>query len=509
MHIEREIKLRLPPGAARRFWRLARASRRARRRQVSSVYYDTSGERLRRSGVALRLRRDGKRWLQTLKLESTPAAGFAARAEWELPAPRGRLELGAFPRAEVMAATGLDLARLEGQLKPLFETRFVRRSAPVAIDSATRAEICVDQGRVAAGERSEPISELELELTAGDAAALLRYASGLAKSLALELEFESKAERGYRLAAGETFPPPRKWRRPALGELATPSESFGALFAAALAQAGANARGVVHGRDAEYLHQMRVGLRRLRSVLRAFRALVPKAAARPLVKRLRELMPSLGAARDWDVFCEGLVHIGMQAPDRAQALAALLARARGRRAVARRHARQTAGSPRLQAFLLRALQWVNDAPWGAHAGSAERSLARFAAGSLERLHARALKQARDIDWGDAERCHRLRIRMKRLRYACDFFAPSFAGAAARPYLKRLGALQDILGDLNDIAVARRLLAELAPRASGAGLAAAAIYVRQTLAERERTLVASLEPAWASFEKRRPFWRPAR
>jgi CHAD domain-containing protein len=99
--------------------------------------------------------------------------------------------------------------------------------------------------------------------------------------------------------------------------------------------------------------------------------------------------------------------------------------------------------------------------------------------------------------------------MKRLRYACDFFAPSFAGAAARPYLKRLGALQDILGDLNDIAVARRLLAELAPRASGAGLAAAAIYVRQTLAERERTLVASLEPAWASFEKRRPFWRPAR
>ena len=57
--------------------------------------------------------------------------------------------------------------------------------------------------------------------------------------------------------------------------------------------------------------------------------------------------------------------------------------------------------------------------------------------------------------------------MKRLRYACDFFAASFAGAAAQPYIKRLRALQDILGDLNDIAVARRLLAEIARLAGGA------------------------------------------
>jgi CHAD domain-containing protein len=266
---------------------------------------------------------------------------------------------------------------------------------------------------------------------------------------------------------------------------------------------------------------MRVGLRRLRSALRAFRALVPKAAAKPLVKRLRALMPSLGAARDWDVFCEGIVGVSTQAPERAPAMAALLARARGKRSVARRRARLTASSPKLQAFLLRALRWVTDAPWRSRAAGAERSLARFAIEALDGLHAPALKQARGIDWGNAERRHRLRIRMKRLRYACDFFAPSFPGAAARPYLKRLGALQDILGDLNDIAVARRLLSEigvrrarsraakLAPRGSDATVVAAAARVRQTLAERERTLVASLEPAWATFEKRRPFWRLAR
>jgi inorganic triphosphatase YgiF len=505
MQVEREIKFSLTPAAARRVARRVRPAGPWRRRMVFSAYYDTANERLRRAGVALRLRRDGTRRLQTLKAESA-TAGLSARAEWEMPAPRGKLDLGAFPREEILAATGLDVARLASRLRPRFETRFSRRSAPLIVDGATRAEISVDRGYVAAGERREPISEVELELKSGDTASLLRYAAALAKPLGLALEFESKAERGYRLVAGEIFPPPRKWRRPRLRELATPAEAFAAVFAAALTQAGANAHGVVHGRDAEYLHQMRVGLRRLRSALLAFRDLVPKKAAKPIAGRLRGLMPSLGAARDWDVFCEGLVRIGMQAPERAPAMAPLLARARAKRGGARRRARATAASRKLQTFLLRTLRWVNSEPWKARAHDSEGSLGAFAAASLERLHGKALAQAQDIDWRDPGQRHRLRIRMKRLRYACDFFAASFAGAAAQPYIKRLAALQDILGDLNDIAVARRLLAEIAPRGSAPGIAGAAAHTRHTLAVRERMLVISLEAAWAAFEKRRPFWK---
>src|SRR6266571_1100871 len=177
----------------------------------------------------------------------------------------------------------------------------------------------------------------------------------------------------------------------------------------------------------------------------------------------------------------------------------------GKRAAARRRAHETAASPKLQAFLLRALRCVNARPWKRRMEKAERSLGAFAASALERLHRKTLKQAQDIDWSDPERRHRLRIWMKRLRYACDFFASSFAGVAARPYIKRLEALQDILGDLNDVAVARRLLTEIAPPGSAPELAAA--YTRLTLATRERMLVVSLRAAWAAFEKRRPFWRP--
>jgi len=496
MQVERELKFSLTSAAARRVARQVHPAGPWRRRMVSNTYYDTQNERLRRAGVALRFRRDGKRTLQTLKAETSGAGGFSARAEWEIPAPRGRLDVAAFPREEILAATGLDLGRLATQLRPRFETHFARRSAAVRVDGGTRAEVCVDRGYVAAGGRREAISEIELELKAGDSGSLLRYAAQIAKPLGLALEFESKAERGYRVAAGAAFPAPRKWRRPRLGELATPSEAFSAVVAAALTQAGANARGVAQGTDPEYLHQMRVGLRRLRSALVAFRGLAPKKAAKPIAERLRALMPPLGAARDWDVFCEGLVRQGTQEPERAPALAPLLASARAKRASARRHARRAAGSPELQAFLMRSLHWVNDGRWKTVRKN-EGPLGEFAAAALERLHRKTLKAARKIDWTDPARRHRLRIRVKRLRYACDFFAASFAGAAAQPYLKRLAALQDILGDLNDISVARRLLGELALPAG---------HVRQALAARERTLVISLEAAWTTFEKHRPFWK---
>ena len=147
-------------------------------------------------------------------------------------------------------------------------------------------------------------------------------------------------------------------------------------------------------------------------------------------------------------------------------------------------------------------------PWKAKSRRTEGVLGAFAAAALARLHRKALAQAGNLDWGDPGERHALRIRMKRLRYACDFFAPSFAGATAQPYLKRLAALQDILGELNDIAVARRLLTVIAPRGCARAVAAAAARVRHALGVRERMLVTSLEAAWSAFEKRRPFWLPS-
>ena len=502
MQIEQEIKFRVSPQAARRVWRLVPLASVPLRQEFVGIYYDTRSERLRRAGVGLRLRREGRRWMQTLKVESAAHAGLAARAEWESEAHGRLLDVGAFPREAIMAATGLDLQRVAPKLRPLFETRFVRRRAMIELPGGSRAELCVDRGYIAAALRREVLLEMELELKAGDARSMIRLAEKLARPLALEIEFQSKSQRGYRLASGHPAEAPYKWSRPAIAESATPGESFALLFGAALRQIGINARGVLTSRDLEFLHQMRVGLRRLQSALRAYRGLVKRSDAKPLARELHRIVPPLGAARDWDVFCDWLASEAKTAGREAVAVRALLVRARRRRAAARRGARDTIASWRFQRFLLRALRWLLEAPWSRKAAARNAPLYEFGGRSLERLHHKAVKDAYGLDWRDATQRHALRIKVKRLRYASGFFAGSFPRASVRSYLKHLQALQDILGELNDVAVARRLVRELAQPGAGAN------YVRRALAARERALIASLEPAWTAFGKRAPFWHRA-
>jgi triphosphatase len=90
--------------------------------------------------------------------------------------------------------------------------------------------------------------------------------------------------------------------------------------------------------------------------------------------------------------------------------------------------------------------------------------------------------------------------VKRLRYACDFFSGCFPHQAVLPFIARLASLQDTLGELNDVAVGKRLLAQIALAGEGSA-------VRRWLAARERELIGSLEPAWSAFAAKRPFWQP--
>jgi triphosphatase len=463
-HIEREIKLGLMPQALPRLARLAPS-----RRSVASVYYDTARQDLRRAGIALRLRRDGRQWLQTLKAQSSQHAGFAARSEWELPVRGKALEPQAFPREEIRNVTGIDLARLAGRLRPVFETRFVRRSGLVQVDGKASAELAIDRGRIVAGRRQEPISEVELELISGDTGALLSFA----EALALPLAYESKAERGYRLAAGHSAGP-RRWRMPECDPSAPAGTAFAALFAACLMQVGTNAAGMLRSRDPEYLHQLRVGLRRLRSVLQAFAPLLQ--GEKPLKRALRRLTPVLGRARDADVFVETLESL--------DAASSALRAARAYRGRSRSDALEVVRSPEFRAFLFQALRWLQGEPWV----DLDKPFSVFARERLEKLHRKALRGAQ---LERAKRRHKLRIRIKRLRYGAEFFAPCFPPQAVEPYAKALRGLQELLGKLNDLAVARGLARELNVRLPAG------------VARRERTLIEKLRETWTGFRERTP------
>ena len=252
--------------------------------------------------------------------------------------------------------------------------------------------------------------------------------------------------------------------------------SFAPLFSAALAQVEVNARGVAQSEAPEFLHQLRVGLRRLRTVQRAFRDVIPRRSTKPLRRALQEFKPALGTARDWDVF------LANSAVPRE-----IVPVARRKRAAAWRKARAALSKRAFAEFRLRARHWARATP------CKDSVSTDIAASALQRFHRKALEAARGVEWRNEKRRHALRIRIRRLRYACEFFAPFFPGTHYAAYLKRVKALQDLLGELNDIAVARKLLKEMKAEPP------------KPLQRREARLISVLGPAWAAFEKSRTFW----
>ena len=447
---ETEIKLALPPAAQRAFLRhsLLREGERLPPRKLLNVYYDTPALDLHREGVALRARRQGRGWLQTVKRAGEAAGGLAVRPEWEQPY-RGRFDFAAIDDAPLRAL--LERHRVRSRLAPVFETVFTRLAWRLAPAPGSAVLLVLDRGWIEAGDRREAISEVEIELERGDPAHLFSLARALAADLPVQPEIRSKAERGYRL--GQDIPlSPLKAAPVTLKAAQRPLEAFRAIAAACLAQLQWNALGAAEA-DPEYIHQMRVALRRLRSALRTFRPALPEGFEAAVVPSIRVLARSLGHARDWDVLAGEIVGPAREFfvdDARLATLAASVARARGQ---AREAARAALASREQALFLLDFAARLHAAAGAPMDGD----LAGFAPRRLDRLHRRAMALARAAREDDPAGLHALRIGVKRLRYAIEFFAPLYPARKVRAALGALTALQDSLGALNDLSRAGPLL----------------------------------------------------
>jgi len=225
---------------------------------------------------------------------------------------------------------------------------------------------------------------------------------------------------------------------------------------------------------ADGLHQMRVGLRRLRSALQLFKDAI--RLPDDLALELRWLVSVLGPARDWEVFC------GITLPQlivRSAAKADLALLQKEAMAIAQeqaREARAAVQSPRYGSLLSALNLWLDKRAWRddlhVTAGAAGRGkqampLAVFASTRLVRRHRSLVRCGARLDVGDPATHHRLRIAVKRARYTVEFFRSLYPAKAIRRYLKTLDVLQDSLGSLNDMAVACTLLDALATSPRGA------------------------------------------
>lgn len=474
---------------------------RAQTRLLHSVYYDTAEHDLAVRGMALRVRRVGSQWIQTFKCGGAVEAGLHQRHEFEAPATAQLLNVQA-----LLATPATDLfadAEFRERLTPVFVTEFRRTRWNVVVGPGSTAELALDLGQITAGERTEPIQEIEIELLEGDAAHLLSFAHALLDALPLRLENASKAERGYALQAARPRTPARA-TTPALAPKAPVADGFHAIAANCVAQLLGNDRGVLESDDPEYIHQARVAIRRLRSAFSLFRPFVPRESLGDLPDRFRALAEVLGAVRDWDVFVtETLPPVRDRLGD-VPGLAEIEARAIALGAARRTDARAAVAAPGYGHLLLDFLARLRARPWAANAADAATGDLRACARAvLRRQYKRVRRRGNAADRDDANSLHALRIEIKKLRYAVEFLAPLFPAKAVRRFVRGTAGLQEILGRLNDEAVTDRLLQSLGD--TDAELSHATGIVRGWAHARAEAGLARFDAAWRAFEKLDPFW----
>jgi inorganic triphosphatase YgiF len=511
---ETELKLLVAPGdlgPLRRHPRLrALAQGPPSTRRVLSTYFDTEDLDLLRAGFGLRLRRVGRATVQTLKARAAHQAGLFVRGEWEAPV-RGRTpDLAAIPDAALRE----ELARLVGP-RPLAARLWtdVRRTRRVLRDEAFEILCDLDVGEVRTAAQSLPICELELELVRGEPAALFDLAIEIQETLALRPAIEDKAERGFALLGGEGLAA-RGAARPELTPESTLDDALAEIMAACTGQIALHEAAAREGEDPEGVHQMRVAVRRLRSALALFDGVIPDAQSADFEIELRWLADALGEARDLDVFLDETLAPLVAASPGDPALKRLREVARELRDERQSALRTALDSPRLPRLLLRLGRWTVARDWRAQDLSADSARlfapARALAGELLARRRRKLRRlgARLEELSPAEK-HRLRIQVKKLRYAAEFFAGLYPQPRTRRAIRRLARLQDVLGHLNDRATADtlldRVLTRLGREARPEHHRAAGLVSGWTARGAEAQL-GRLERRWASVEKSRPFWR---
>lgn len=476
-------------------------------RATRSIYFDTRDHRLRRAGIALRLRATPEGWEQTVKLGLGPAQGLANRLEHEVMLEQPVPDLRRFADAELRRTLRQTVGR--AKLRAQFETDVARETHAWHSDDGSVIELVLDQGEVRAKERRATLRECELELKAGPAHALLNAAATLLTDVPFTLGTMSKAECGYRLLTGESVaatPPPPATPLPkgmpgCLDVLRARGEAITAEILRRWQQ-------TLTGDDPEGPHQLRVNLRRLRSLLRAFRPLTKDDTLKRMEREARDVGRVVGRLRDADVALSDIV-APVQA-DSANGTSAALD-------VLQHHL--AAQREALRAEVRASLQ---DAAWSwfkLHCALfgllierqplKKKAAARPAISFAPKAIGKRWNAVRE--WGDAldhlsdEERHEMRKVLKTLRYTIEIFADLYPKQATKPYLKRLKALQDRFGYLNDVTLAHELAKDPTLATAQAELRDAA---RSVLAWHEAQTGASRDEMiarWRELEGEAKFW----
>ncbi|WP_157967039.1 CYTH and CHAD domain-containing protein [Elioraea thermophila] len=506
------FEFRLDPSAVPALLRHPAIARRregrARSSSVTLLWHDAADGRLAEAGVLVVLETRGRSRVERLERilpgsadRLDPARPLPVLAEAPSVGPVGPAVL------DQAALAGIDPAPLSALAAAVGKRTEIRLGGPTPLTLTLHA----GHLRTLAAER--PFARVRLSAPASARAEVATLLRALTETVPLAVPHVSLGEEARALALGL---PARPLRRGAPDLAAAETVEEGAIRAIghlALALAGAGPV-AAEGKDPEGVHQSRVAIRRLRSVITVFKAAIACPVMDELKARAGEIARTLGPARDWDVFLtETFPPVREAFAERREILglgkAALEARAQAYRAV-----RALLEGPGFRLFLLDVALALAERPWRNLAEEGEAAEARaalldgplgaFAVAALDKRYKRIRRDGEGFAALDIPALHALRIDAKRLRYAGELFAPLYPEKKVRRFLKSLAALQDALGHLNDGAVAGALLE--AVTAKETARARAIGIVEGWVARGAATAREDAAEAWEEFLDREPFWR---
>jgi inorganic triphosphatase YgiF len=512
---EIEVKLELVPASVRDFKEIPLLRRVKPIQPVGkgenqvSVYFDTENQKLRKNGLMLRVRREGRHFRQRIK--AALDSGSIERDEWEAEIA------GKGPDLDQAGGTALEAhltGKLRRRLKPLFETRVNRTVYPLVANGHAIA-LTLDRGTIETGKRSLPLCEIELELKRGSAAQLFEVARALTQSLPARLAVKSKSERGYELIDGEEEKPVKATHVALPPEVRT-RDAFRIVGLACLRQIVNNDAALNKG-DPEAVHQMRVGLRRLRAAMSLFAALLRDSQTASIKKELKWLAGELGPARELEVLVSRVVAPVKRQRRRWRGMPSLSQEIAERRDAALARAQTAVQSPRFRSLTLEVAAWLEAGLWTKPQDDLIRDrgdlpIEEFAFEQLARRWRKVRKKGSVLAKLDARSRHKLRIQTKKLRYAAEFFASLFTTKRGmkrrKQFLAALERLQDGLGDLNDIAVHEKRIAAMGVRrrrSNPSRVFAAGLLTGREDARKDTAMNAAMA-AYADLAKVKRFWR---
>jgi triphosphatase len=539
---EQELKLHVPRQSHHA---IERAVQRGASSEIKlrALYFDTPGRELVQARIALRLRLEGEQWVQTLKM---PGEHSLSRIELNQNRPDATLDLSLYADTPAAAV----FAGLNAPLEICYETDVQRLFRETRTRNGV-VEIAFDRGWLRAGALQLPISEIEFELKSGQLAALFALGRTWQRKFGLILDLRSKAERGDRLAqlaqrlgaleAQEVkdeqglqeqvkqrtqliadFWAPRSAQAISLNHEARKYDGAQALSLVTeecLEQIVRNAAflceidtaGVCKSATAEHLHQLRVGIRRLRSAWSFFDGItsLPPLEHRQAISRY---FAQLGGTRDDDVLRECLLPALEQAGQPELIMS---------KPVASDTSIELVTGTAFQGWLLDMLE-LSTAPAQAVSNIApprvqhtqpsdqpgdfnfpravkEPPLKTLLFKKLNKWHRQILKDGLHFLDLECEQQHALRKKCKRLRYAMQFCEALLESTSAQAFRKQLATTQDILGEMNDLYVAQPVFAALTSTQPQAWFACGWIAARMdTLthqAAKSFEALAATKPPW--------------